>query len=68
MSFMKPKAAAPLPPIPPPPNAPTLADSSVAQAGMRQRNGAQGLASTIATSPQGLLSAPSTTGKSLLGQ
>lgn len=57
-------------PPPPPPNAPTMADAKVQQAGYNQSQGAKsaGLASTIATSAQGVTGSANTAGKSLLGQ
>jgi len=77
MSFGKSKQAytPPPEPAPPPPNAPTAADPTVAQAGIAARGNsgqtgpkASGLASTIMTTPRGLLDEPATAKKSLLGQ
>lgn len=67
---------APPPPPPPPPMPPQMASSDIAQAQAAQRAaaaaaaGKSGFAGTIATSPQGAGSAPTTTsgGKALLGQ
>jgi len=64
-----PAAAYTSPPPPPPP--PTPVDKAVtdaAEAAKAKARAAQGYGSTIATSAQGVLEAPSATAKTLLGQ
>lgn len=62
-------AAPELPPEPPPP--PTPVDPAVSRSRQRERSNAaiaQGRASTILTTPQGLLGEAETTKKTLLGK
>lgn len=68
-------AAAEPPDPPPPPPSPTFSPPNMAQAPSQAGNpqyggaaGAAGFASTILTSPQGLVSRPRTSRRSLLGE
>lgn len=64
-------STAPQSPPPPPPTPVTFQDPLIAQGGdaaRRRAIAAGGIMSNIATSPMGDISAPSTTGKTLLGQ
>lgn len=68
MSFPKVSLPPPPVPVPPPPMPPALSNKDVRQAGQGDiGDKAAGVASTIATSPEGLSTKASTAQKSLLG-